>query len=30
MQFVVVKALRWAQILPFFAKLPPRFVGMEA
>lgn len=29
-QVVVRKALRRAQMLPFFAKLPPCLVGMEA
>ena len=29
-QVVVRKALRRAQVLPFFAKLPPCLVGMEA
>jgi transposase len=29
-QAIVGKALRRAQVLPFFAKLPPCLVGMEA
>jgi transposase len=29
-QVVVRKSLRWAQMLPFFAKLPPCLVGIEA
>ncbi len=29
-QVVVRKALRRAQVLPFFAKLPPCLIGMEA
>ncbi len=27
---VVRKARRWAQVVPFFSKLPPCLVGMEA
>ena len=29
-EIVVRKALRRAQVLPFFAKLPPCLIGMEA
>ena len=29
-QVVVRKSLRWSQMLPFFAKLPPCLVGIEA